>query len=138
MRWLANYHWANEKPRHSPALSVRAAAGEMMFAASRRDLHGTTTSVGPKRRAWLRRADRLEHWKRLDARASGQVRLCRSQQTFTTKQSNMCHVSSGSARERGRLKLLEQAPATGALALNFFPQNSRSYFFEWISSPMSA
>ena len=34
------------QPRHSPALSVRAAAGEMMFAASRRDLHSTITSVG--------------------------------------------------------------------------------------------
>jgi hypothetical protein len=34
------------QPRHSPALSVRAAAGEMVFAASRRDLHGTIASVG--------------------------------------------------------------------------------------------
>lgn len=52
MRWSVNgggaYLIAHRgmQPKQSPASSVRAAAGEMMIAASRRDLCGTIACTG--------------------------------------------------------------------------------------------
>ena len=115
------------QPRHSPALSVRAAAGEMMFAASRRDLHGTITSVGSEATGLAPPSRSSRAWEASRCASLGTA----SPMSFATNLHHQAveHVPrSGSVRESGATKTLEQAPADRSPSAYFLCRRIREVF----------
>src|SRR5262252_7354020 len=134
MRWSVNgggvcscVPTVGRSPRHSPALSVRAAAGEMMFAASRRDLHGTITSVGSEATGLAPPSRSSRAWEASRCASLGTA----SPMSFATNLHHQAveHVPrSGSVRESGATKTLEQAPADRSPSAYFLCRRIREVF----------